>query len=264
MSNLFRLVEAMQDMMRDQERNFLDKCAADEVLTARDLTGPSSEYLGELRIMISSKGLSLIQRQYRIARKAMPTARNPFPTPLQDCGSNCYISTELGIPCSHTIYEKLGSGIQFTKWEVHPHWRLRESSSKDPYRRILDPKITLSLRGRSRNTPQAMPSTLAISMDSQSQLANTETPTDTSASQVGRQVAKRKRGRPVESRNQSTLARIEQETSQQDRSVARVTRSQSAVLGPGQLTGVRATGRRLQPNIRRIRSQWELISSDEE
>ncbi|PNP73906.1 hypothetical protein FNYG_12757 [Fusarium nygamai] len=36
MSHLYRLVEAMQDMIKDQERDFSDACAADEVLTARD------------------------------------------------------------------------------------------------------------------------------------------------------------------------------------------------------------------------------------
>ncbi|KAG7130940.1 PKS-NRPS hybrid synthetase like protein [Verticillium longisporum] len=43
MSNLYRLVEAMQDMMKDQERDFNDACAADEVLTARDYMGTGSD-----------------------------------------------------------------------------------------------------------------------------------------------------------------------------------------------------------------------------
>ncbi|KAJ4218360.1 hypothetical protein NW757_014596, partial [Fusarium falciforme] len=77
MSHLYRLVEAMQDMMKDQERDFNDACAADEVLTAREYIGSSSEYLGELRTAISSKGLGLINKQYRLARKAMPTGKNP-------------------------------------------------------------------------------------------------------------------------------------------------------------------------------------------
>ncbi|KAG7119700.1 PKS-NRPS hybrid synthetase like protein [Verticillium longisporum] len=43
MSHLYRLMEAMQDMMGDQERDFNDACAADEVLTAREYIGPSSD-----------------------------------------------------------------------------------------------------------------------------------------------------------------------------------------------------------------------------
>ncbi|KAJ4073862.1 hypothetical protein NW769_015449 [Fusarium oxysporum] len=43
MSHLYRLVEAMQDMMKDQERDFKDACAADEVLTAREYIGSSSD-----------------------------------------------------------------------------------------------------------------------------------------------------------------------------------------------------------------------------
>ncbi|OAQ58573.1 mutator-like element [Purpureocillium lilacinum] len=115
MSHLYRLVEAMQDMMRDQERDFKDACAADEVLTARDYIGSSSEYLGELRTTLSSKGLGLIKKQYLLARKAMPTSKHPFPEPLGDCDDDCSVSTELGIPCCHKIYLRLGSGRPFTK-----------------------------------------------------------------------------------------------------------------------------------------------------
>ncbi|KAL6408140.1 hypothetical protein AUP68_08513 [Ilyonectria robusta] len=47
-------------------------------------------------------------------------------------------------------------------------------------------------------------------------------------------------------------------------STQRQTRSQSATLGSGRTTGVRASGRRTQPSIRRTRSQWELVDSDED
>ncbi|KAI8404297.1 hypothetical protein FOFC_15792 [Fusarium oxysporum] len=162
MRNLYRLFEAMQDMIKDQERDFNDACAADEVLTAREYMGSSSEYLGELRTALSSKGLGLITKQYRLAKKAMPTGKNPFPDPLGDCGEECSVSTELGIPCCHKVYSKLVSGMPFTRWEVHPRWRLREPSSQDPYRRILDPRIVTALRGRPKNTTQAVPARLAI------------------------------------------------------------------------------------------------------
>ncbi|RYC78757.1 hypothetical protein BFJ63_vAg18370, partial [Fusarium oxysporum f. sp. narcissi] len=147
MSHLYRLVEAMQDMIKDQERDFSDACAADAVLTAREYMGSGSEYLGDLRAAISSKGLGLINKQYRLARKAMPTGKNPFPKPLGDCNDDCSVSVELGIPCCHKVYSKLGSATSFTRWEVHPRWRLRESSAQDPYRRILDPKPLLSVAG---------------------------------------------------------------------------------------------------------------------
>ncbi|KAJ6436185.1 mutator-like element [Purpureocillium lavendulum] len=48
MSNLHRLVEAIQDMIRDQERDFAHASAEDEVLTARGHIGSSSEYLGNI------------------------------------------------------------------------------------------------------------------------------------------------------------------------------------------------------------------------
>ena len=46
MSHLYRLVEAIQGMLEDQEREFRQACAQDEVLVAREHAGPGSEYLG--------------------------------------------------------------------------------------------------------------------------------------------------------------------------------------------------------------------------
>ncbi|KAF6525297.1 hypothetical protein HZS61_011092 [Fusarium oxysporum f. sp. conglutinans] len=206
MSHLYRLVEAMQDMIKDQERDFSDACAADEVLTAREYMGSGSEYLGDLRAAISSKGLGLINKQYRLARKAMPAGKNPFPKPLGDCKDDCSVSVELGIPCCHKVYSKLGSAASFTKWEVHPRWRLRESSAQDPYRRILDPKIATALRGRPRNIAQVVPVRLTI-RSSESQ------PDGMGSSERGY-------GRLPSSRNKSTVVRTELGASQQARSKA--------------------------------------------
>ncbi|KAJ3455672.1 hypothetical protein MRS44_017154 [Fusarium solani] len=265
MSHLYRLIEAMQDMIRDQERDFTHASAEDEVLTAREYLSLSSEYLGELRASISSKGLGLITKQYRLARKAMPTGKNPFPDPLGDCSEDCSVSVELGIPCCHKIYSKIGSGTPFTKWDVHPRWRLRESTSRDPYRRILDLKIATALRGRPKNTTQAVPTRLAIGTSSQSSIQPASKP----ASQPASQASGRRRGRLPGSRNKSTLARLALEESQRAGSRAGPssqpqTRSQSATLGNGRTTGIRASGRRTQPSIRRRRSQWEMVKSDEE
>ncbi|KAH7471692.1 hypothetical protein FOMA001_g13476 [Fusarium oxysporum f. sp. matthiolae] len=265
MSHLYRLVEAMQDMMKDQERDFKDACAQDEVLTAREYLGSSGDYLGDLPTVISSKALGLINKQYRIARKAMPTGKNPFPEPLSDCNDDCSVSVELGVPCCHKVYAKLGSATSFTRYDVHPRWRLRDSSSQDPYRRILDPRIATALRGRPKNTAQPVPSRMAIGGSSQtvSQLT----------SLAANQPAGRKRGRPPRTVNKSALTRVSLEPSQHSNTQANSevssistqcqTRSQSATLGSGRTTGVRASGRRTQPSIRRTRSQWELVDSDE-
>jgi hypothetical protein len=197
----------------------------------------------------------------------MPTGKNPFPDPLGDCGEDCSVSAELGIPCCHKIYLKIGSGTPFTKWDVHPRWRLRESASRDPYRRILDPKIATALRGRPKNTIQAIPARLAIGASSQPSTQPNTPP----ASKPTSQAIGRKRGRPPGSQNKSTLARLALEASQQASSQAssqanplsqRQIRSQPSILGTGRTTGVRASGRRMQPSIRRRRSQWELLNSN--
>jgi hypothetical protein len=163
MSHLYKLVEAMQDMLHDQERDFKDACGQDEVLRDRDFLNSNSSWLGELQSLASSKCLKLIKTQYREARKAMPSAKNPNPRPLNPCTEECSVSTEFGIPCCHTIHPRVCTGEPFTKWDIHPRWRLRETSSQDPYRRILDPKIATSLRGRPKNTKQGVPADLVPS-----------------------------------------------------------------------------------------------------
>jgi hypothetical protein len=249
MSHLYRLVEAMQDMIRDQRQDFIDACANDDVLTAPEHQRPNAQYLGELRTLVSSKCLALITVQYRQAKKAMPTGNRPFPPPLDNCV--CSVPTELGIPCYHTIYNKLASGTSFTKQEVHPHWRIRESSSQDPYRRIIDPRITTSLRGRPKNTAQSVPSQLAI-----------DTPIQQRSEQSIQVLPKRKRSRPRGSLNRSITVRLtpsQDEASSQETNLSqRQTQRRSARLGTGRSSGVRSSGQRLRSSIRRERSQWEI------
>jgi hypothetical protein len=238
----------MQDMLYDQERDFKDACGNDEVLRDREFLGSSSDYLGELRSIASSKCLKLINIQYRQVRKALPTGKNPNPRPLDPCTDECSISTELGIPCCHTIHSRVCSTEAFTKWDIHPCWRLRETSSQDPYRRILDPKIATSLRGRPKNTKQGVPADLAPSIVSQGSGRASASQSQASQSQVpGSQ--KRKRGRPPGSRNKSTLA---PESKSQET-------CDTIYVGAGNTTGVRASGQRVQASVRRIRSQWELL-----
>ena len=261
MSHLYQLVKAMQNIIQDQERDFIDTCTSDEVLRSREFIGSNSDYLSELRMIISSKSLQLINQQYRLTRKAMPTGKNPFPESLTECNDDYTISIELGVPCCHRVYKKLASATQFTKWEVHPRWQLRESSSSDPYRRILDPRIATSLRGRPKNTALPVPTRLAIP-------ATQVSVPQPSSQEASQQLSLPRRGRPPGSKNKSTLARLEAEvgqvTSSQATSLSQhQTRSQVPILGPGKTTGIHASGRQMQPSIRRRRSEWELLSGNE-
>ena len=87
--------------------------------------------MGELRTVISSNGIGLINIQYRIARKAMPTGKNPVLGTLPECNDGCSVSIELEVSCCHMTYLELGSATAFTRWEVPPRWRLREPSPRD-------------------------------------------------------------------------------------------------------------------------------------
>ena len=52
-------MEAVQDMVREQERNLMDARASDEVLSCRAFTGPDSDYLGELKSAVLGLTLTL-------------------------------------------------------------------------------------------------------------------------------------------------------------------------------------------------------------
>ncbi|KAF6814995.1 mutator-like element [Colletotrichum plurivorum] len=257
LSHLYRLIEVMQDMIGDQERSFIQACAQDEVLASQEYTRGRSEYLGELRMMLSSKALGLIRKQYLVAKKALPTGRNPKPVSLGDCTDDCSVPVEYGIPCCHTIYKKLIDSGSFSKWEVHPRWRLRETTSQDPYRRILDPKIAGALRGRPKNTAVVVPSRLAVREDDGPKKKPQRQPASQPSSGRGR-------GRPPGSRNKTKVISTKSGQSSSQPSLSqRQTRSQG-VLGTGKTTGSRMSGRQLQASVRRRRSQRELLGSDTE
>ncbi|RKK18956.1 hypothetical protein BFJ67_g17679, partial [Fusarium oxysporum f. sp. cepae] len=251
MSHLYRLVEAIQGMLEDQEREFRQACAQDEVLTAREHVGRGSEYLGELPRMVSQKALSLITREHRKALKGIPTAANPWPDAIASCNDDCTVPIELGIPCYHTIYRKLITATPLTKWDIHPWWHLREPVSEDVHRRILDPKIATNLRGRPKNNPQPIPASMAVGASGQIRSHQD------SDSQPQSSPPKR-HGQSPGSRNQTSPARFTGQATQAQNSQS--SQERTLHLGSGKTTGIRASGRRTQPSIRRRRSQWELSS----
>ncbi|KAL1897550.1 hypothetical protein Cpir12675_002278 [Ceratocystis pirilliformis] len=140
MSHLFRLAETSEEMMADQEADFTDRCVQDVTLTKRELVSKGAE--------------------------GVPTKSNPKPGLIGNCDVDCLVSTELGIPYYHEIYQKLVSGETVSKWEVHQRWHLRESAADSPYWRILDPKIATSIRERLKNTAQPVPEQLAVRVNS--------------------------------------------------------------------------------------------------
>ncbi|OAQ57749.1 transposase [Purpureocillium lilacinum] len=178
MSHLYSLVEAIEAMLNDQERDFIDACSQDEVLTSHTYSGPSSEYLGELRTVMSELGLELVTKEHRRALRSIPSRSRPWPEPIGDSDENCSVSWQLGILCWHTIYNKLEAGLHLTKWDVHPRWHLREPTSHNPYRRILDPKIAACLRGRPKNATQPVPESMQVRLASRSREAVGKTRSD--------------------------------------------------------------------------------------
>ncbi|KAH6876828.1 hypothetical protein B0T10DRAFT_413893 [Thelonectria olida] len=249
MSHLFRLAEAIEEMMADQEANFTDRCAQDGVLTKREYSRQTSDYLGELRTTMSLKGLTLITTQYRRALKGVPTKSNPKPELIGNCGVDCLVSVELGIPCYHKVYAKLLSGKTFSKWEVHQRWHLRESAVDSPYWRILDPKIATALRGRPKNVAQPVPERLAIGASSQHRGPQERQPDGQPNSQLPCLPC----GTPVSTAVEGSRARNSQPTVGSLSSEHHGSPRRRAALGPGNTTGIRASGQRMQPSVRRQR-----------
>ncbi|KAH6950361.1 hypothetical protein BKA56DRAFT_626182 [Ilyonectria sp. MPI-CAGE-AT-0026] len=98
MSHLYSLFEAFEAMLNDQERDFIDACSQDEVLTSRTHSGPGSEYLGELRTVMSEPGLKLVAEEHRRALRSTPSKSRPWPETVGDCNEDCSVSLQLGIP----------------------------------------------------------------------------------------------------------------------------------------------------------------------
>ncbi|KID97315.1 transposase, partial [Metarhizium majus ARSEF 297] len=249
MSYLYRLIKAIQGMLEDQEREFRQACAQDKVLIAREHIRHGSEYLGELPYIVSKKALALIIREHRKALKSIPSSSKPWPDNIRTCNDECNVSFELGVPCHHTIYVKLTAATPLTKWDIHPRWHLREPVSRDVYRRILDPRIATSLRGRPKNNPQQVPARMAVSVSSQTH--NQQASDNRTASSQPK-----RRDRPTGSQNKTVLARVAREAAQTSNSPSN--ERLTIHLGGGNTTGIRASGRRTQPSVRRRRSQWEL------
>ncbi len=177
-------------------------------------------------MVMSQPGLNLISREFRHAARSIPSKSCPWPEPIGVCNEDCTVSWQLGIPCRHTIYKKLGADTSFAKWDVHPRWHLREPTSRNCYRRILDPKIVTSLRGRPKNTAQPVPESMAINWQ-ENQYAKDRTAEDKTG--------------------------LESKATEK-----------KAALGPGKQTGLQQAGRRRQPSVRRRRSEWEIISDNED
>ena len=96
MSHLYSLWRQIEAMLADQERDFIDNCSQDEVLTSRTYSGPGSEYLGELRTVMSEPGLKLIAKEHRQALRSIPSRSRPWPEPIGDCNEDCAVSWQLG------------------------------------------------------------------------------------------------------------------------------------------------------------------------
>ncbi|KAM4063375.1 MULE transposase [Hirsutella rhossiliensis] len=71
MNHLFGLIEAIEGMLGDQERDFIDNCAQDEVLTTRTYSSPGSDQGTPLRLESDTKQVSPLARTNRRLRREL-------------------------------------------------------------------------------------------------------------------------------------------------------------------------------------------------
>ncbi|KAK4077974.1 hypothetical protein Purlil1_12172 [Purpureocillium lilacinum] len=96
-----------------------------------------------------------------------------------------YLDFNLAFPCLgrnfvfhiDSLFRGLGkrqngaSSARQQQLDVHPRWHLREPTSHNPYRRILDPKIAASLRGRPKNAAQPVPESMNVQLSTRTRAA---------------------------------------------------------------------------------------------
>lgn len=121
--DLHRVALALQEMITRQERVFNEAVAIQQTRLRFDYINKA--WLGNVPLTVSYWAVNQIDRQYRMALAARPSARQPFPPPLPRCQG--VFSNQYGLPCSHTIYERLEAGEPLEQWDIHPQWHLERS-----------------------------------------------------------------------------------------------------------------------------------------
>ncbi|KJZ69123.1 hypothetical protein HIM_11491 [Hirsutella minnesotensis 3608] len=157
--DLLHLHNALLQMIENKDRHYVTEAARQQMRQRQEYLG--QQWLGRLNVEISYYGIELLARQHCWATAAMPSASRAA-VPLRACTGQ--FTQQYGLPCAHTILQRLEADSVLAKEDVHPRWWLEKPLDlEEPLLRIRDPDVVENLRGRPRlprNEKIVVPSSL--------------------------------------------------------------------------------------------------------
>ena len=127
-SDLLHLHDALIQMIENKERSYIQTAAQQQIRQRRLFLGQSS-WLGDLNVTVTYQAIDLIAQQHRRAKAAIPSSTREL-QPLDPCSGR--FTGQLGLPCAHTILQRLQAGLKLGKHDVLPRWWLEKPLVRPP------------------------------------------------------------------------------------------------------------------------------------
>ena len=102
----------------------------------------NKRYFDSIQGLVYDRALYLILKERAKLHKAQAEAR----AELEPC--NCTIKASIGLPCFHTVFERVGDGLgQILLEDIHPFWWYNRSKASTPLVLLLQMqnRATISL-----------------------------------------------------------------------------------------------------------------------
>lgn len=239
--DIHSLIKCVYEMTREQRKILRDKEASDASRVRYLYLGRA--YLGNISTKISGKALDLINEEHRHVIAAIPKDGRPPQRPLGPCDDDCTVSTQLGIPCRHVIFDYAEKLQPLNLEDIHHHWHLqRDLADEDPYLRLKNPKMRERGRGRPsskkvKNKKVKMPRMMTVPDDAES----------------------RPLSQPAQPRARAKGKDKNKQTAKKTAGKKKTAAKKKKTPGPP-----KGNAPRLSSSIRRERSQWEILEEEDD
>jgi hypothetical protein len=149
-ADLYYLNERIQLMVRESEQQFDAAEAQEAIRLPREYN--NNKWLGTLRGAVSRKAIDLVLKQRGILMQAIQASPISRLDQLPACTGQ--FTTQMGLPCSHRLFEKLAANEALEIFNVDTHWHLNSDPvAQDRYVHLVDPAVVINARGRPANPP---------------------------------------------------------------------------------------------------------------
>jgi len=141
--HLLTLHNAIVEMNSRKQRIYEEKATEQDLRLVN--TYRNQEWLDDgLPTDLTRAAMALVWDQGKVARAARKNGHSLLP-----CTKS--FTQQMGLPCSHTIFDKLEHAGVVTKLDCHPRWWLfKPLTYENAFERIRDPEVVVTLRGRPR------------------------------------------------------------------------------------------------------------------